>query len=164
MTLDDLRRQDHFTENDKKFMKLALQLARRAFRKGEVPVGSLLVDKNGLIISHSSNLREHLQTPLGHSELITLHRASQKKTSWRLPQTTLYVTLEPCFMCAGAISQSRIERVVFAAWDPKGGALGSIYNIASENKLNHRFKAEGGLFQEESSALLKIFFKAKRKK
>lgn len=153
-----------FNEQDHKFMQIAFKLAQKAEQKGEVPIGAVVVDGEGHIIAKASNTRETLNTVLGHAELLAIHRACKKKNSWRLIDCTLYVTLEPCFMCAGALSQARIKRVVFATHDPKGGAMGSLENLSTHAKLNHRFIADSGLMQNECSHLLKNFFKAKRKK
>jgi len=163
-TLNDSSQHDHFDDYDKKYMKLALEIAKRAEIKGEIPIGAVLVDENNQILSKGHNIRELKNTVIGHAEVVVLHNAGQKRKSWRLNNCTLYVTLEPCFMCAGALIQSRIKRVVFAAHDPKGGALGSLANLATDNRLNHAFIIDHGLFAEESSQLLKKFFKIRRKK
>jgi tRNA(adenine34) deaminase len=149
-------------QDDEFWMKMALELAKRAAEKDEVPVGALLIDFQGQKISQGYNLRESLQTSLGHAEILAMHRASKLKKSWRLVNTTLYVTLEPCLMCAGALIQSRIKRVVFGAYDPKGGAFGSLYNVSQDKRLNHQIEVVGGVLGEECGALLKNFFKAKR--
>jgi tRNA(adenine34) deaminase len=149
-------------QDDEFWMKMALELAKRAAEKDEVPVGALLIDSQGQKISQGYNLRESLQTSLGHAEILAMHRASKLKKSWRLVNTTLYVTLEPCLMCAGALIQSRIKRVVFGAYDPKGGAFGSLYNVSQDKRLNHQIEVVGGVLGEECGALLKNFFKAKR--
>lgn len=153
---------DQFTEQDHKFMQLAFKLAQNAQLKGEVPIGAVVVDSDGKVIGKSGNKREQLNTVLGHAELVALHRACKSKNSWRLIDCTLYVTLEPCYMCAGALVQSRIKRVVFATHDPKAGAMGSLEDLSKHAKLNHRFTAENGLMQHECSDLLKTFFKQKR--
>ena len=155
---------DQFTEQDHKYMQIAFKLAKDAQLKGEVPIGAVVTDRDGKVIGKSGNKREQLNTVLGHAELVALHRACKAKNSWRLIDCTLYVTLEPCYMCAGALVQSRIKRVVFATHDPKAGAMGSIEDLSKHVKLNHRFTAENGLMQNECSDLLKNFFKAKRKK
>ncbi|MES2802617.1 MAG: tRNA adenosine(34) deaminase TadA [Bdellovibrionota bacterium] len=155
---------NQFSEQDRKFMQIAFKLAQRAEQKGEVPIGAVVVDGDGFVIAKASNTRETLNTVLGHAELLAIHRACKKKNSWRLVDCTLYVTLEPCFMCAGALVQARIKRVVFATHDPKGGAMGSLDNLSTHEKLNHRFIAESGLMQNECSHLLKNFFKKRRKK
>lgn len=149
--------------NDEKFMRLAYQQAKLSQKIGEVPVGALIVDKNGIIISKSTNLRENKKTALGHAELVAIHRACQKLNSWRLMDCTLYVTLEPCFMCAGALVQSRISKVVFGAHDPKGGALESLAQLGNDPRLNHQIQVVSGVLAEECSLLLKEFFKEKRK-
>lgn len=155
----DARRQD-----DELWMKLALQLAEAAAENDEVPVGAILIDSQGNKISEGSNLRETLHTTLGHAEILALHRASKRKKSWRLPDTTLYVTLEPCLMCAGALLQSRVKRVVFGAYDPKGGAFGTLYDVSQDKRLNHQIEVVGGVLENECAELLKKFFKTKRKK
>ncbi|MFZ3228561.1 MAG: nucleoside deaminase [Pseudobdellovibrio sp.] len=147
---------------DLDFMEKAIQLARLGESAGEVPIGALIVDESGKIISTATNLREKNLTVIGHAEIIALHRACKKMKSWRLTNCTLYVTLEPCFMCAGALVQARIKRVVFGAYDPKGGALGSLTNLADDQRLNHQFNVLGGVKSEECGHLLKTFFKKKR--
>ncbi len=155
---------NQFTPKDHKYMQLAFKLAKNAQRKGEVPIGAVIIDNQGAVIGKSGNKREQLSTVLGHAELVALHRACKSKNSWRLIGCTLYVTLEPCYMCAGALVQSRIQRVVFATHDPKAGAMGSLEDLSKHPKLNHRFEAESGLMKHECSSLLKNFFKTKRKK
>lgn len=149
---------------DVKIMEKALNLARGCEKKGEVPIAAILTDKNKKIISWGTNLRESKSTVLGHAELVALHRACQKMKSWRLPECTLYVTLEPCFMCAGALVQARIGRVVFGARDPKGGALVSLAHLGSDSRLNHRFEITEGVCSNECSQILKDFFKKRRNK
>ncbi len=162
MTLKNLYH-DKQQQADLQFMKTALKLALKAEAIGEVPVGALVVDKSGKIIAKATNVREKNLSVLGHAELVALHRAGQKLKSWRLVDCTLYVTLEPCFMCAAALVQSRISRVVFAAQDPKNGALGSLENFADDSRMNHRFKVTSGICGLESQTILKNFFKTKRK-
>jgi tRNA(adenine34) deaminase len=147
---------------DEKFMRAALKLAEAGQAQNEVPIGALVVDKSGKVIARATNLRETHNTTLGHAELVAIHRACKKLNSWRLLDCTLYVTLEPCFMCAGALVQSRISRVVYGATDPKGGALHSLANLGSDKRLNHQFEIKSGVLVEECSALLKNFFKKKR--
>lgn len=149
---------------DEKFMAMALKLAKQAEIKGEVPIGALIVDKQGKIIAKATNLRESKQTTLGHAELVAIHRACQKLGSWRLIDCTLYVTLEPCFMCAGALVQSRIGRVVYGADDPKGGAIHSLAKLGSDERLNHKFEVTRHVLNADCSQILKNFFKSKRKK
>ncbi len=148
-------------EQDEFWMKKALELAEKAAIAGEVPVGAVLV-RDGKLIARARNQREALQSPLGHAELLVLHRASQKLKSWRLTECTLYVTLEPCVMCAGAIVQSRVPRVVYGAKDPKGGAVESLFQILEDKRLNHRCQVEGNIVGELSSQVLKDFFKKRR--
>lgn len=147
---------------DEKFMRAALKLAEAGQSQNEVPIGAIIVDKNGKIISRATNLRETHNTTLGHAELVAIHRACKKLNSWRLIDCTLYVTLEPCFMCAGALVQSRISRVVYGAVDPKGGALHSLANVGSDKRLNHQFEITAGVLKEDCGLLLKNFFKQKR--
>lgn len=150
-----------FSSEDEKWMQLALKEARTALKFGEVPIGAVLVGPEGLL-AKAFNRRETWQTPIGHAEVIALHRGAKKKQSWRLPATTLYVTLEPCAMCAGALVLSRVQRLVFAALDPKAGGAQSLYRITEDPRLNHRLQVEGGLFQKEASGLLTNFFKKRR--
>ncbi len=152
----------HFSETDHYWMKKALKLAAQAAKKDEVPVGAVLVSNKNEVLSSGFNLRENLNSPLAHAELIALHQASKQLKSWRLLNTTLYVTLEPCIMCAGGIFQARVSRVVFGALDPKGGAVNSLFQIFEEPKLNHQVKFSGGLYAEESHDLLQKFFQQKR--
>lgn len=146
---------------DLAFMRLALEQAGLAPSVGEVPIGTLLV-RNGEILTKAHNLRETLQDPTAHAEIIAIREAAAKLGSWRLTGCTLYVTLEPCPMCAGAIVQSRIARLVFGAWDPKAGACGSLMDIPAEPRLNHRAQVEGGLLEEECQRLLQEFFRNRR--
>lgn len=146
---------------DAKWMQKALELAKKAAFKGEVPIAALIVGPEGLI-SYAINTRERQQTPLGHAEIFALHKASQKRQSWRLTDCTLYVTLEPCLMCAGAIQQARIGRVVYGAADPKGGAVESLYTVLSDARLNHNVNVTSGVRASECSDLLQDFFKNRR--
>lgn len=148
--------------NDVVFMQKALKLAKKAALRGEVPVGALVVSPEGEILSTGENLREALTTPIGHAELLALHRASKKLGSWRLSDCTLYVTLEPCVMCAGALQQSRIGRVVYGATDPKGGAVESLYKILSDTRLNHQVQVTSGVLAKECGDLLTEFFASRR--
>lgn len=146
---------------DTPYMELALQQARLAPLLGEVPIGAVLVHQNE-VIAAAHNYRELSQDPTAHAEMIVIRKAAEQLRTWRLTDTTLYVTLEPCPMCAGAIIQARIARLVFGAWDPKAGACGSILNIPAERRFNHRVQVVGGLLEQESQALLQEFFRAKR--
>lgn len=147
---------------DVKMMKRALDLARKSESIGEVPIGAVITDKNGKIIAQSTNLRETKCTVLGHAELAAVHRACKALGSWRLTDCTMYVTLEPCFMCAGALVQSRIGRVVFGTRDPKGGALVTMATLGNDSRLNHQFEITEGILSDECGNILKNFFKKKR--
>lgn len=142
-------------------MEKALELARQASEKGEVPIGAILI-KDDTCVAAAHNLREQSGNPIAHAEMLAIQEASQKLGNWRLTDTTLYVTLEPCPMCAGAIVLARIPKVVFAADDPKAGAAGTIYNILQDERLNHQVELVRGVCAEESSVLLKSFFKNRR--
>ena len=142
-------------------MKKALTLAQKAAKQGEVPIGAVLVYKNELIAS-GYNKKEQWKTPLGHAELICLHRASQKLGNWRLIDCTLYSTLEPCVMCSGALVQARVGRLVFGASDPKGGGSTSLYKIPQDERLNHRLEVCGGVLADECGKILSDFFRSRR--
>lgn len=148
-------------QNDTHYMELALQQAELAPQVGEVPVGAVLVHRNE-VIAAAHNYRENSQDPTAHAELIVIRKAAAELKTWRLTDTTLYVTLEPCSMCTGAVIQSRLTRLVFGAWDPKAGACGSIIDIPAERRLNHRVEVTGGLLEQKSRTLLQEFFQAKR--
>lgn len=149
-------------DHDLLFMQMALQHAALAPAAGEVPIAAVLVHE-GQVLASAHNNRETTQDPTAHAELIVIRQAAQLLRSWRLTETTLYVTLEPCAMCAGAIVQSRIARLVFGAWDLKAGACGSIFDIPAERRLNHRVEVVGGLLEQESQALLQKFFQQLRR-
>ena len=142
-------------------MRHALELARQAAENGEVPVGAILVSGD-VRIAEASNLREQCGNPIAHAEMLAIQAASEKIGNWRFTDTTLYVTLEPCPMCAGAIVLARIPKVVYGATDPKSGAAGTLYNILQDERLNHRVEVVSGVLAEESSALLKSFFQQRR--
>lgn len=146
---------------DRRFMQRALDLAHQAFRVDEVPVGAILIHK-GAILATGYNQREGTQDPTAHAELIAIRSAAMALGSWRLTDTTLYVTLEPCAMCAGAMIQSRIARIVFGTWDPKAGACGSICNLLAESRFNHRVLVESDVLAEECRSLLQKFFQKLR--
>lgn len=151
------------TEQDEYWMRQALGLAEKAASRDEVPVGAILV-QDGKILASGYNLRETLHTPLGHAEMLSLQRASKKLGAWRLVNTTLYVTLEPCLMCAGAIIQARVPRLVYGTRDPKGGAVHSLYQVCQDSRLNHQLEITEGVLAEKCSQILKDFFKKKRPK
>lgn len=147
--------------DDERFMGLALKEARAAAERDEVPVGVVIVHE-GNVIGRGHNQREMLKDPTAHAEMIAITQAAAALESWRLEGTTLYVTLEPCLMCAGAIVNARIRRVVFGARDPKAGACGSLYQVGLDTRLNHRFDVEGGVCGAECAAILQEFFARKR--
>ena len=148
-------------DRDRFWMRHALELARQAAENGEVPVGAILVSGD-VLIAEASNLREQRGNPIAHAEMLAIQAASEKIGNWRFTDTTLYVTLEPCPMCAGAIVLARVPKVVYAATDPKSGAAGTLYNILQDERLNHRVDVVSGVLAKESSALLKSFFQQRR--
>jgi tRNA(adenine34) deaminase len=148
-------------ELDHQFMQQALDQAKLAAMAGEVPVGAVLV-KDGKIISRGFNQPISNSDPSAHAEMIALRSAAQLESNYRLPGTTLYVTLEPCIMCAGAMLHARVERVVFGATDPKTGAAGSVLNVFSEKQINHQTQVEGGIMDDECGQVLRDFFKGRR--
>ncbi|MBL4903928.1 tRNA adenosine(34) deaminase TadA [Desulfotalea psychrophila] len=150
-------------KTDTIFMKQALFLAESAAQKGEVPVGALITLGN-IIVGRGENRPISSNDPSAHAEIIAIREAAGHCNNYRIPGTTLYVTLEPCIMCMGAIIHSRIKRVVFGAYDPKTGAAGSRYSIGSDNLLNHHVDISGGICEEECAHLIKTFFKERRKK
>lgn len=144
------------------FMEEALSLARKAEALGEVPVGAVVVC-DGKVVGRGYNRREVDQDPLAHAEIMALKEASSILKRWRLSECIIYVTLEPCAMCAGALVNARVDQLVFGAKDPKAGAVQSLMNICSDERLNHRMKIQSGVLGEESSLLLKNFFQKLRK-
>lgn len=142
-------------------MRLALREAERATRHGDVPIGAVVV-LEGEVIGAAGNERELRQSPLAHAEMLAIEQAAGHMGSWRLLNTVLYVTLEPCTMCAGAIVQARIPRLVYGASDDKAGAAGTLYNVCQDPRLNHCLHVSGGLLAAESVALLQQFFRARR--
>ena len=143
-------------------MQRALELAREAVEVGEVPVGAVLV-KDGKIVAEGSNRPIGLNDPTAHAEIIAMRQAGAVIANYRLLETTLYVTLEPCAMCASAMVHARVKRLVYAAEDPRAGAAGSVFNIVDHDALNHRLEVTGGVCAEEAGALLKDFFGARRR-
>jgi tRNA(adenine34) deaminase len=146
---------------DQQFMALAIEQANCAALAGEVPVGAVLV-RDGLVLAKAFNQPIGLHDPSAHAEMLALRAASRAEGNYRLPGTTLYVTLEPCAMCAGAILHARVERVVYGAPDPKTGAAGSALNLFSNQQINHQTQVEGGVLAEECGQVLKRFFKERR--
>lgn len=146
---------------DLTFMRMALTEAARAPAVGEVPIAALII-QNGQVLAQTHNYRESWQDPTAHAELIAIRAAATALGTWRLTDTTLYVTLEPCSMCIGAIILARVSRVVFGAKDPKAGACGSLFDLPAEPKLNHQVLVTGGILEQESQHLLQDFFKQLR--
>jgi tRNA(adenine34) deaminase len=148
---------------DEKFMRHALIEARKASQKGEVPVGAVVV-KDGKVVGRGHNLTESKQSALTHAEMTALAKAAKKLKSWRLNDCDLYVTLEPCTMCGGAIVLSRVRHLVYGATDPKAGAVESTARVLDNPKLNHKVRVTGGILKEECSRVLSEFFKEVRRK
>jgi tRNA(adenine34) deaminase len=148
--------------DDSRWIKIASALAKTGAKFDEVPVGAILIDNEQHVLASAFNCKEAKQDPLGHAEILAIRDAATILNAWRLTDTTLYVTLEPCLMCAGAIIQARIPRVVFGAYDPKGGAFGSTFRIHEASGLNHSVEVQGGVLQEECSEILQVFFRRKR--
>ena len=143
--------------DNEKYMKIALNEAKKAFDKGEVPIGAVIV-KNGEVISKAHNLRETKKNSLYHAEVLAIEKACKKMSGWRLSDCDMYVTLEPCHMCMGAIIQSKIKSLYFGAYDKKCGAAFSIDEVWKNNKLCHKIECEGGIMSDECSEIIKNFF------
>ena len=157
---------DEFKMNhieDEKFMQMALVEAEKAAAFGEVPIGAVIV-RNGEVVGRGYNLRERAKDPTAHAELLAIKQASETLGGWRLIGCTLYVTLEPCPMCAGAIVQSRIDRVVYGVSDPKAGCAGTLMNLLQEERFNHQVEVTSGILAEECSVILKDFFRELRER
>ena len=150
-------------EKEIKFMKEAIKEAKKALLIDEVPIGCVIV-KDNKIIARGHNVRESKNSPIGHAEIEAINKASKKLKSWRLEGCDIYITLEPCIMCSGAIIQSRIENIYFGASDPKGGALISSINVLDTKNINHHPKVHEGILKEECSSLISDYFKNKREK
>ena len=144
------------------YMELAIKEAKSAGQIGEVPVGAILVSENGEILSAAHNLTIKLVDPTAHAEILALRKAALEINNYRLLNTTLYVTVEPCIMCMGAIVHARISRVVFGATDPKWGAAGSLYNYAEDDRLNHRVEIITDMYADDCRRMVQDFFRAKR--
>ena len=150
-------------QNDaERWMRAALEEASAALEHDDVPVGCVIVDAEGIELARAHNARERDTDPTAHAEVIALRDAAGKLGTWRLERATVYVTLEPCAMCAGAMVLARVQRLVYGATDPKAGATGSLFNIVQDERLNHRLDVTRGVLADESSELLKTFFKTKR--
>jgi tRNA(adenine34) deaminase len=143
-------------------MRAALDQARLALESGDVPIGAIVLDAAGSVVGRGHNVRERDGDPTGHAELVAIREAARALGEWRLSGCTLVVTLEPCTMCAGAIVLSRLDRLVFGAFDPKAGAVGSLWDVVRDRRLNHRPEVLGGVLEEECSALLDDFFAHRR--
>ncbi|MCK5918190.1 MAG: tRNA adenosine(34) deaminase TadA [Cocleimonas sp.] len=148
---------------DEKWMRHTLSLADKAYQQGEVPVGAVIV-KNDKIIADGWNQPIVNHDPSAHAEIMALRSAGQNQQNYRLPEMTLYVTLEPCVMCAGAIIHARVGRVVFGAYDPKTGAAGSVFDVFSDSRHNHQVEVMGGVLAEQCGNKLREFFRERRKK
>jgi tRNA(adenine34) deaminase len=151
----------HFFPRDEYFMRLALREAERALEHDDVPIGAVVVQE-GEVIGSAHNERELLADPTAHAEMIALREAARSLASWRILDAVLYVTLEPCAMCAGAIVLARVPRVIYGAADPKAGAAGSVLDVLDEPRLNHHPTVTGGLLAEDSAELLREFFASRR--
>jgi tRNA(adenine34) deaminase len=149
-------------KDDSYWMKLALREAAKAAERGEVPIGALGV-REGKVLGRGYTFREASHDPTTHAEIIAIRKAAKKEKSWRLTEATLYVTLEPCIMCMGAMILARIERLVFGCFDPKGGAAGSLYNVSNDPRLNHQMEVTSGIMEAECSGILSGFFAALRR-
>ncbi len=161
--------------NDEAYMRMALEEARAAGEAGEVPIGAVVVYEpidpatrrplaEPRVIARAGNRRERSKDPAGHAEFAAMLDAARELDAWRLTGCTVYVTLEPCLMCAGLMHQARVDRCVYGASDPKAGALGTLYQVNADERLNHTFAVEAGVLEEECAALLRNFFAARRKK
>lgn len=149
--------------SDEGAMRRALELAREAVADADVPVGAVVLDAEGRVVGEGRNVRERDGDPTGHAEVVALRAAAERLGTWRLDGCTLVVTLEPCTMCAGAIVGARIERLVLGAWDEKAGAVGSLWDVVRDRRLNHRPQVLAGVLAEESAALLRAFFGDRRR-
>lgn len=151
-----------FEPADLAAMDRALALAAAAAGSGDVPVGAVVTDASGRVIGEGRNLREATHDPTAHAEVVALRAAAASVSSWNLEGCSLVVTLEPCVMCAGAVLQSRVSRLVFGAWDEKAGAAGSVYDVVRDRRLPYRAEVVAGVREDEASALLRAFFDARR--
>ncbi len=150
-------------KNDAYFMKLALKEAQKAYDLDEVPIGAVIV-KDNKVIAKGHNIRESHQDSTGHAEIVAIKKANKKLDSWRLCGCTIYVTVEPCIMCAGALIQSRVDRIVYGAKDLKGGALGTSINVLEADNINHKPEVTSDILEKECSEIIKRYFNSKRNK
>ena len=148
---------------DEHYMRMALREARYAFEEGEAPVGAVIVHE-GRVIARAHNQKEMLRDPTAHAEMIAVTQATAAREAWRLSECVMYVTLEPCLMCAGALIQARLTRVVYGADDPKAGAVRTLYHVLDDARLNHHVAVTGGVLADECGAILSEFFTARRGK
>ncbi len=148
--------------NDEQAMRRALELAEQAVVTGDVPVGAVVLDPDGVVVGEGRNTRERDLDPTGHAEVVAMRAAARALGEWRLEGCTLVVTLEPCTMCAGALVSARVGRLVLGAWDDKAGAVGSLWDVVRDRRLNHRPEVVAGLLADESTVLLRDFFGARR--
>ena len=144
---------------EEKYMKIALLEAQKSLKWGDVPIGCVIVSEEGKIIARAHNQREKTGIPTAHAEILAINKAGKKLKRWNLTGCTLYVTLEPCVMCAGAMVNARISKVVFGAYDKRFGCCGTIYNLASDEKFNHRCEVVGGIMEEQCVSPIKEFFR-----
>ena len=149
-------------KDDEYYMEMALELAREAERKNEVPIGAVVVAPSGIVIGKGHNSPISCIDPTAHAEILAIREASRTTGNYRLLYTTMYVTIEPCPMCAGALIQARVKRLVFGAHDPRGGACGSLYNLVHDIRFNHRLEVTGGILASEARCLIQTFFKRRR--
>ncbi len=149
---------------DEAYMRLALDEARLALDHDDVPVGAVLLDREGNVLGRGRNRREERGDPTAHAEIEALRQAAEARGLWRLEGTVLFVTLEPCAMCAGALVNARVDELVFGAWDPRAGAVETLYQVCTDARLNHRLTVRGGVLEEPCKELLQSFFRAKRER
>lgn len=145
------------------YMRMAVDLARQAGDHGEIPIGAVVVDSQGVVIGRGSNAREADHDPTAHAEVLALREAGQQRGSWRLNDCTIYVTLEPCPMCAGAITMSRVSRLVFGAWNDEYGAAGSRWDLVRDQRLNHQVEVIPGVLESECATVVRDFLADRRK-
>ena len=144
------------------YMKIALAEAEKAFQKREIPIGAVIINDAGRILSKAHNESITRKDPTAHAEILALRQAAETVKNYRLSNTKLYVTIEPCLMCAGALIQARVEEVIFGACDPKGGALKSLYKVAEDDRLNHQIKVTSGILESDCAEIIHRFFKERR--
>ena len=150
-------------KNDEQYMRMALEEAEAAAAEGEVPIGAVVVC-DGRVVARAHNRREGDADPSAHAEFLAMVTAARELGRWRLTGCTVYVTLEPCLMCAGLMVNARVDRCVYGAADPKGGAVGTLFDVSHDERLNHEFEVTGGVLADESADLLRSFFRARRRR